>query len=272
MIGGIIGDIAGSLLEGALLRTYNLSEAKMFCHRAHPTDDSILLAATAHAMLDDSDDYATYYRHYANEFSDCKFGPSFSHWMRTGKPSESSYTNGPAARAGVIGYLDSEDEVLQLAKRSAEATHSHQEAIDGAQAVAWVVWAMRKRISAQEICEELYQKWNYYVDQTHSHNLAKMRSEAVSSDASAVTTVPLAIFIALYQSHNVETAVRACQFVGGDTDTLACISGLIKSQQYAPSPQWEHMSKQILWRKAPRILQTVQEFEMRFDDSKSLPF
>ncbi|MDW1835732.1 ADP-ribosylglycohydrolase family protein [Vibrio sp. Vb0718] len=272
MIGGIIGDIAGSLLEGAQLRTYNLSEAKMFCHRAYPTDDSILLAATAHAMLDDSDDFASYYRHYAGIFSDCKFGPSFSHWLTTGKPSRDSYTNGPAARAGVFGYLDSEDEVLLLAKRSAESTHSHQEAIDGAQAVAWTIWAMRKRISAQEICEELYQKWNYYVDQTHSHNLAKMRREAVSSDASAVTTVPLAIFIALFQSHNVETAVRACQYVGGDTDTLACMSGLIKSQQYAPNPTWEHMSKQLLWRKAPRILQTVQEFEMRFDDSHSLPF
>jgi len=272
LIGGIIGDIAGSLLEGAQLRTYNLSEAKMFCHKAHPTDDSVLLAATAHAMLDGSDDFAMYYQLYAEAFNDCKYGPSFSHWLTTGKPSESSYTNGPAARAGVIGYLDNEDEVLSLAKKSAEATHSHQEAIDGAQAVAWTTWAMRKRISAQEICEELYQRWNYYVDQTHSHNLAKMRSEAVTSDASAVTTVPLAIFIALYQSHNVETAIRACQFVGGDTDTLACMSGLMKSQQYAPSPQWEHMSKQILWRKAPRILQTVQEFEMRFDDSKSLPF
>lgn len=272
MIGGIIGDIAGSLLEGAQLRTYNLSEAKMFCHKAHPTDDSVLLAATAHAMLDGSDDFGMYYQLYAEFFRDCKFGPSFSHWLTTGKPSESSYTNGPAARAGVLGYLEDENEVLNLAKRSAEATHSHQEAIDGAQATAWVVWAMRKRISAQEICEELYQNWNYYIDQHHSHNLAKMRKENRGLDASAVNTVPLAIFIALYQSHNVETAVRACQYVGGDTDTLACMSGLIKSQEYAPNPTWELMSKQILWRKAPRILQTVEEFEMRFDDSKSLPF
>lgn len=272
MIGGIIGDIAGSLLEGAQLRTYNLSEAKMFCHRAHPTDDSILLAATAHAMLDDSDDFALYYQLYAGAFTDCKFGPSFTHWLTTGKPSESSYTNGPAARAGVLGYLDNEDEVLLLARRSAEATHSHREAIDGAMAVAWTTWAMRKRISAQEICEELYQRWNYYVDQSHSHNLAKMRKESMVLDASAVNTVPLAIFIALYQSHNVETAVRVCQFVGGDTDTLACMSGLIKSQEYAPNPQWEHMCKQILWRKAQPILQVLEQFEMRFDDSKSLPF
>ncbi|WP_182025883.1 ADP-ribosylglycohydrolase family protein [Vibrio rotiferianus] len=272
MIGGIIGDIAGSLLEGAQLRTYNLSEAKMFCKKAHPTDDSVLLTATAHAMLDDNDDFGKYYRMYANTFNDCQFGSSFSHWLITGEPSVSSYTNGPAARAGVLGYLDNEEEVISLAKKSAEATHSHQEAIDGAVAMAWMVWAMRKRISAQEICEELYQKWNYYVDQTHSHNLAKMRKESMVLDASAVNTVPLAIFIALYQSHNVETAVRACQFVGGDTDTLACMSGLIKSQEYAPNPQWEHMSKQILWRKAQPILQVLEQFEMRFDDSKSLPF
>lgn len=272
MIGGIIGDIAGSLLEESGLRTYNLAEAKIFCAKAHPTDDSVLLAATAHAMLDDSDDFAMYYRLYAGIFNDCKYGSSFTHWMKTGKPSDSSYTNGPAARAGVLGYLDDEDEVLLLAKKSAEATHSHQEAVDGAQAVAWTIWAMRKRISPQEICEELYQKWNYYVDQTHSHNLTKMRSQSTGIDVSAINTVPLAIFIALYQSHNVETAVRACQYVGGDTDTLACMSGLIKSQHYAPSPRWEQMSKQILWRKARRILQTVEEFEMRFDESKSLLF
>lgn len=272
MIGGIIGDIAGSLLEESGLRTYNLTEAKIFCAKAHPTDDSVLLAATAQAMLDDSDDFATYYRLYAGIFNDCKYGSSFTHWMTTGEPSNSSYTNGPAARAGVLGYLDSEDEVLSLAKKSVEATHSHQEAIDGAQAIAWMVWAMRKRISAQEICKELYQRWNYFVDQRHSHNLAKMRKESRGLDASAINTVPLAIFIALYQSHNVETAVRACQFVGGDTDTLACMAGLIKSQHYAPSAGWERMSKQILWRKARRILQTVEEFEMRFDESKSLLF
>lgn len=272
MIGGIIGDIAGSLLEGAKLRTYNLSEAKMFCHKAHPTDDSILLASTARAMLDDSDDFASYYRHYAGIFSDCKFGSGMGYWLRTGERSEHSYGNSPAARAGVLGYLKDENEVLNLAKKSAQATHSHQEAIDGAQAMAWMVWAMRKRISSQEICEELYHRWDYYVDQNHSHNLVNMRKERRGLDASAVNTVPLAIFIALYQSHNVETAVRACQYVGGDTDTLACMAGLIKSQEYAPNPTWELMSKQILWRKAPRILQTVEEFEMRFDDSKSLPF
>ncbi|MCF4174306.1 ADP-ribosylglycohydrolase family protein [Vibrio sp. McD22-P3] len=272
MIGGIIGDIAGSLLEGAQLRTYNLTEAKMFCQKAHPTDDSILLAATAHAMLDDSDDFETYYRLYAGTFNDCKFGPSFTHWMTTGKPSANSYTNGPAARAGVIGYLDKEDEVLLIAKKSAEATHIHQEAIEGAQAIAWVVWAMRKRISIQEISEELYQRWNYYVDASHSHDLNKIRRETIGIDCSAANTVPLAIFIALFQARSVETSIRLCQYVGGDTDTLACMSGLIKSQQFAPNPQWEHMCKQILWRKAQPILQVVEQFELRFDDSKSLPF
>lgn len=272
MIGGIIGDIAGSLLEGSQLRTYNLSEAKMFCKKAHPTDDSVLLAATAHAMLDDSDDFEKYYRMYANAFNDCQFGSSFSHWLITGEPSVSSYTNGPAARAGVLGYLENEDEVLLLAKKSAEATHSHQEAIAGAQAVAWVVWAMRKRISEQEISEELYHRWNYYVDASHSHDLNKIRRETIGIDCSATNTVPLAIFIALFQARSVETSIRLCQYVGGDTDTLACMSGLIKSQQFAPNPRWEHMSKQILWRKAQPILQVVEQFEMRFDDSKSLPF
>lgn len=49
----------------------------------------------------------------------------------------SSCGNGSAMRVGPVGWaFDAEDEVLKMAKASAECTHNHPEGIKGAQATA----------------------------------------------------------------------------------------------------------------------------------------
>ncbi|MFL7014438.1 ADP-ribosylglycohydrolase family protein [Vibrio cyclitrophicus] len=273
MIGAIVGDISGSAFENnqTQLKSYNLSTEQLFSHLARPTDDSVLISATAQAMLDESDDFASYYKHFALAHPNAGYGPGFSSWLNGDSQEYQSFGNGAAVRASVLGYLQNENDVLDLAKRSALVSHRHEEGIAGAEAMAWIVWAVRRGISGGEISQELYHRWNYYVSGSPSHDLISLRKQSWF-DCSAVNTVPLAIFIACFNSSNFEGAIRSAQFVGGDVDTIAAMSGIIRAQTLPIPFQWEQVSRRILWNKAPLILQTLSQFESVFepDINKSL--
>jgi ADP-ribosylglycohydrolase len=272
MLGGIVGDIAGSFLEHNehQLKTYNLLTGSIFCDQAEPTDDSVLLAATGAAILDDSDDFETYYKRFANSYPDANYGPGFQLWLAGDSCEYQSFGNGAASRAGVIGYLDNEEDVLALARKSAMVSHKHEEGIAGAEAMAWSVWARRQFISKEEIFQELYRKWNYYVG-SKSHDLETINKEIWYWDCSAVNTVPLAIYIAFFHGNDYKSAIRAAQYIGGDVDTIACMAGLLKSQDHDIDADWALRSKRILWTKTPKILDIIERFDARFAYS-NLPF
>lgn len=266
MLGGIIGDITGSFLESQnnQLRSMNLTTDIIFSENFGPTDDSVLLAATGAAMLDDSDDFALYYRKFAELFPNAGYGPGFGLWLKGDSPEYQSFGNGAASRVGVLGYLDDEADVLHMARKSAEVSHKHEEGIDGAEAIAWCVWAIRNQISREEICKEIYQRWNYYVEH-NSHDLWMLHREDWNFDCSAVNTVPLAIYIALFHAHNYESSVRTAMFVGGDVDTIGCMAGMLKSQEFTIPMEWERRAKQKLWLTAPELLDVVEHFEARYE-------
>lgn len=273
MIGGIIGDFVGSVFEerkakGNPFRTYNLEEKFMFSHLSRITDDSILLTATAECLLDDSDDFESYYKKWAHRYPDAGYGPGFSLWLSGDSDEYTSFGNGAAARAGVLGYLDNEKDVLDLARKSALVSHKHPEGVNGALAMAWVVWALRKgNISVKEICQELYAKYDYYVD----YNLTDLQKD-MAFDCSAVNTVPIAIYLALKGTETYENCIRTCMWVGGDTDTIMAMAGLIKAQEYTISLVWERTVKQWMWKNAQCVLQVNERFERRFDMYPNLPF
>lgn len=272
MLGGIIGDYVGSIFEereakGKGIRTYNLEERFIFSHLSKITDDSVLLSATAECLLDDSDDFASYYRKWAHRYPNAGYGPGFSLWLNGDSKEYQSFGNGAAARAGVIGYLDNEQDVLELARKSAIVSHKHEEGVNGALALAWTVWAVRRNISVEEICRELYKQYGYYINYDMNdlhHNM--------TFDCSAVNSVPVAIFVALKASYTYENAVRTCMWIGGDTDTIMSMAGIIKSQEYTISCVWEKMIKQWLWKNAQQVLQVNERFESRFDVYPMLPF
>ncbi|MFT6906786.1 MAG: ADP-ribosylglycohydrolase, partial [Oleiphilaceae bacterium] len=262
MLGGIVGDIAGSILENGdqQLRTYNLTTDSIFSPRAVPTDDSVLLAATGAAMLDNSDDFELYYKKFAERHPDAGYGPGFQLWLNGDSQEYQSFGNGAASRAGILGYLDNEQDVLQLARKSAIVSHKHPEGIAGAEAMAWCVWAIRHEYSREEIRLQVYKRWNYYIGRD-SYDLKAIHKDAWNFDCSAVNTVPLALHIALFRAHDYESAIRTCQYLGGDVDTIACMAGLLKSQECMINGEWTRRSKQKLWLVAPKILDVVERFD-----------
>ena len=106
------------------------------------------------------------------------------------------------------------------------ATHNHPEGIKGAQATAAVIFLARTGHSKPEIKQ--------YVEQTFGYDLNRTCDEIRPGYRHVETcqeTVPEAI-IAFLESVSFEDALRNAVSLGGDSDTLACITGGIAEAFY----------------------------------------
>ena len=118
------------------------------------------------------------------------------------------------------------------AGKSAAVTHNHPEGIKGAQAVATAIWLGRNGKNKSEIKDHIEQTFNYDLGQT----LDDIRPN-YSFDETCQETVPQSI-IAFLESNDYEDAVRKSISLGGDSDTLACITGGIAQAYYKEIPEY----------------------------------
>lgn len=154
MYGAIIGDLAGSRHEFAGTKRMDFLFPD---ERSFLTDDSILTAATAEAILEGSaayPDYGAAYAKWALRYPNSGYGGRFREWIEAARSGRTpapygSFGNGSAMRVSPVGWLfDREDEVLEHAEASAAVTHDHPEGIRGAQAVALAVFRARGAVDA----------------------------------------------------------------------------------------------------------------------------
>lgn len=134
MLGAILGDIIGSVHEGAGTKT---KEFPLFVTPSTFTDDSVLTVAVAEWLLtgrDLTDLLHAYYRDYPGR----GYGGMFHEWAsRQQREPYNSFGNGSAMRVSPVGFaFDAIEEVLAWSERSAAVTHNHPEGIRGAQATA----------------------------------------------------------------------------------------------------------------------------------------
>jgi ADP-ribosylglycohydrolase len=93
-----------------------------------------------------------------------------------------------------------------------------------------------------------------------SHSLDEIRP-AYGFDISCQGTVPAAI-VAFLESHDYEDAVRKAISLGGDADTLACITGGIAEAHYAGvPPEIAECALQLL---DERLRNVVRQFRERY--------
>ena len=139
----------------------------------------------------------------------------------------STRRTGTFCRAAAAGWLfDTLDKTLEMAKVTAEVTHNHPEGIKGAQATAAAIFLARTGHSKPEIRQ--------YVEQTFAYDLSRTCDEIRPYYCHVETcqqTVPEAI-VAFLESTGFEDALRNAVFLGGDSDTLACITGGIAEAFY----------------------------------------
>ena len=157
----------------------------------------------------------------------------FRRWLHAEHPQPyGSFGNGSAMRVAAAGWLfDTLERTLEMAKVTAEVTHNHPEGIKGAQATAAAIFLARTGHSKPEIKQ--------YVEQTFGYDLSCTCNEARSTYHHVEIcqkTVPEAI-IAFLKSTGFEDALRNAVSLGGDSDTLACITGGIAEAFYGMPPE-----------------------------------
>jgi ADP-ribosylglycohydrolase len=248
-LGAIIGDTVGSVYEFDNIKTTDFKP--LFDRRAEYTDDSIMTIAVADWLVNTDrsqeqlEDRLVYWaKHYQCPMGG--YGGGFRTWLFqpqrlhdfNGQPFEdgkrhpyNSYGNGSAMRASACGWAaKSIEEALDLGKRSAEITHNHPEGIKGAQATAAAIFMARQGETKEAI--------RTYIEQTFGYDLKHTCDEIrpyYDWESSCQGTVPPA-FLAFLDSHDFEESIRLAVSLGGDSDTLACITGGIAQAYYKEIP------------------------------------
>lgn len=228
MLGAIAGDIIGSVYEWNNIKT---TAFPLFSSNSSFTDDTVLTVAVAEVLLKKGD-YREAFQRYFRMYPDAGYGLMFYLWASSGdsKP-YNSFGNGSAMRVSPVGWaFDDLDAVLEEARRSAVVTHNHPEGVKGAQATAGAIFLARKGSSKEEIRQFIESSFHYYLDEP----ISEIR-KYYSFDATCQGSVPQAIR-AFYESLDFEDAVRKAISIGGDSDTIACITGGIAHAYYGSLP------------------------------------
>jgi len=229
MIGAIAGDIIGSVYEGFPIKT---KDFPLFSPSSTFTDDTVLTTAVAEAILTGRS-YSSCLREIGRRYPHAGYGGSFMGWLLSDTPRPyNSWGNGSAMRVSPVGFAFSDEgTVLREAEKTAVVTHNHPEGIKGAQATALAIWLARTGCSREEIRERISARFGYHLDRS-----VRGIRPTYTFDISCQGTVPEAI-VCFLESSSYEDAVRNAVSLGGDSDTLACITGGIAEAFYGPIPQ-----------------------------------
>lgn len=260
MLGAIIGDIAGSRFE------WNNNRSKQFdflTYKCSVTDDSIMSLAIAKALLESKADYSDlsekavkYMQGIGRHYPNCGYGGRFRDWIHADHPKPyGSYGNGSAMRVSACGFVaNSLEEAKQISKAVTEVTHNHPEGLKGAEATAVSIFLARSGKNLLEIRD--YITKNYYPLNFTFDGIR----DSYGFNESCQDTVPQALE-AFFESKDFEDAIRNAISIGGDSDTLAAITGGIAEAYYGIPTD---IRKHALTFLDERLLKILVEFENKY--------
>lgn len=250
MLGAIIGDTVGSVYEFHNIKTTHFP---LFDPQSNYTDDSVMTMAVAEWLLTDPkhdmDTLEATFLAFAKKYP-CPmggYGSGFYRWLfhperipsyeglGDFEPGQrhpyNSFGNGAAMRCSANGWMfDTLEETEHVAGLSAAITHNHPEGIKGAQSTAAAIYLARNGMSKEEIKAYISAKYGYNLDRTCD----EIRP-VYDWDSSCQGTVPEAM-VAFLDSTDFESAIRLAVSLGGDSDTIACITGGIAEAYYDKIP------------------------------------
>lgn len=245
MLGAIFGDIVGSIFEFNNIKT---KEFPLISDSCDFTDDTVMTLAIAKAILKaKKNDYSE--EEVINELVNCMrdlgnrypyrgYGGMFYRWLCSSNPKPyNSFGNGSAMRVSSIGFLfETLEETQKYAELSAIVTHNHKEGIKGAKAVASAIYLARKGYLKDEIKRYIEDTYEYNLDNTIDY----LRDHYYFNET-CQETVPEAI-ICFMESNSYEDAIRNAISIGGDSDTLACITGSIAEAFYGMPNEYKEIA------------------------------
>ncbi len=260
MLGAIIGDIVGSRFEW---HNYKSKDFEFLNYQCFFTDDSVMSLALCKALLQSGNGFAdlseqaiTCMREFGKNYPHAGYGGGFSSWLLSVNPQPyNSFGNGAAMRVSGCGYVaNSIEEAKRLSKAVTEVTHNHPEGLKGAEAVAVAVFLARSGWNLLEIRDYIVK--NYY---RIGFTLDSIREE-YDFDVTCQGSVPQALE-AFFESTDFEDAIRNAILIGGDSDTIAAITGAVAEAYYGIPTE---IRKHALTFLDERLLAILVEFENKY--------
>lgn len=152
-----------------------------------------------------------------------------------------SWGNGGAMRVAPVALLPYPvAERVRLARRQAAVTHAHSLAQDGAAlqcaAVAQAARTAGERLDAEEFCStlgehvstpEFHEALGGVQDVARPGASPREIASLLGADITALGSVPTAVALFLSNPDNLEAALVSAVLAGGDTDTIASMTGAI---------------------------------------------
>lgn len=234
ILGAIAGDIIGSRYESFPTKRYDFC---LFTSDMRFTDDTVMTMAINEWLENDpshdKERLTGIMQDYGRAYPYCGYGGRFREWIWSADPQPyCSWGNGAAMRVSPVGFkFETLEETLQVARLSAEVSHNHPEGIKGAQAVAAAIYLARNGQSKELIKD--------YIQQTFGYDLSRTCDElrpGYRFEVSCQESVPQSI-IAFLDSKDYEDAIRLAISLGGDADTMGCITGGIAAAFYKAIPE-----------------------------------
>lgn len=260
VLGAIIGDIVGSVYEWNNIKT---KDFPLFPDDCFFTDDTVMTVAVAEAVINGGkgDDFIDAYKKWGRLYPAADYGSRFSHWLSSDdrKP-YNSWGNGAAMRVSPCAWVMNcgfcartglwPTGGRELVRLSAAVTHSHPEGIKGALAVADAIFMgrffsggygddMGNPDNERYTLEQYKGRIKAHIETNYGYDLSQSLAEirpGYRFDESCQGTVPQAI-VAFLESTDFEDAIRNAISLGGDSDTLAAITGSIAEAAYGV-PGW----------------------------------
>lgn len=265
MIGAIIGDVVGSKFE---FHNHRSKDFELFSDSCEFTDDTVMTLAVAKALqpyeaITDFERFKGELVEVMHEvgmrYPNCGYGGRFGVWMMEKRMEPyNSYGNGSAMRVSPAAWFaGSLEECEALAAATAEVTHNHSEGVKGAVSVAGAIYLARTGHGMDEIKE--YANKFYNIDFT----LDEIR-ETYRFNETCQETVPQA-FEAFFESTGFEDAVRSAVSIGGDSDTLAAITGSVAEAFYGID---DDMGTAALSYLDPYLFEIAESFINKFIDKE----
>lgn len=263
MTGAIIGDIVGSIYEFDNIKT---KEFEFFDTECSFTDDTVMTVAVAEALLrygtvndenieDFKETLVSVMHKIGIKYPYCGYGGHFFRWI-TGQKREpyNSYGNGSAMRVSPVAwYAKTLKEAEALAKATAEVSHNHPEGIKGAVVTAGAAFLARNGADKEKI--------RTYVAENYNMNFTVDEIRPLYGyDITCKGTVPPAM-AAFFQSESFEDAIRTAISIGGDSDTLAAITGAVAEAYYGIP---EDILETALSYLDETLLDTVDRFRRKY--------
>lgn len=255
MVGSATGDALDSSLEGIPPRNFRI---KNIPFDGRWTDDTHMMIGVAESLLKnrgfDGEHMAlTFLKNWERE-PQRGYGPGppkVFRMIKSGIPwaeapkrlygGMGSFGNGAAMRVAPVGllYYNNTENVRKIAHKSAGITHIHQLGREGAAiqayAVASAVQTETNNLDPQKLLNSVI---NFSKNEAYQEKLEKAKSllhvenkERISRElgngVEAFNSVPTAIYCFAKNHQNYARTVSYAISLGGDTDTIAAMSGAI---------------------------------------------